>query len=107
MSDNQKALQEAAPTREQVENLKSQWAADGTWDIEDTPGFGACRDELLAYRKEVEAERDRQEAGMLTLKALDLGCPGNLDLAAYVLRLERRIDDLSLAVENMYFSRSS
>ena len=49
----------AAPTREQVENLKRQ---------------------------------DRERAALLSAKARDLGCPGNVALAEYVLGLETRLE---------------
>jgi hypothetical protein len=46
----------APPTksREQIEELKSQWLADPCWDIENTPGFDAWHHELLAYRLDLE-----------------------------------------------------
>lgn len=39
------------PTREEVEDLKNQWAAYGSRDIEETDGFEAYREELAAFRK--------------------------------------------------------
>jgi hypothetical protein len=35
-----------SPTREEVDSLMRDWAADPVWDLEDTPGFEAYRDEL-------------------------------------------------------------
>jgi hypothetical protein len=43
-------------TNEEVEALKRIWIKDPCWDIEDTGGFEAYHDELLAWRK----EQDRQ-----------------------------------------------
>jgi hypothetical protein len=43
-------------TPEEIEELKRQWIADGTWDIETTDGFDEHRDELIAFRTEHEAE---------------------------------------------------
>ncbi len=88
------------PSRVEVENLKAQWRADGTWDIEDTPGFEDHYDELLAHRKEFEAKQERERIGRLKLKAVELGCPDNLELARYIERLESRIKDL----ENTYWA---
>jgi hypothetical protein len=47
-------------TPEEIEDLKSQWLADGCWDIESTSGFEAHHRELLEWRQNYEAERDRQ-----------------------------------------------
>lgn len=46
------------PTRttEEINELKKNWLADPCWDIEDSDGFQAHREELLAWRKEHEAK---------------------------------------------------
>ena len=49
------------PTRQEIESLKREWLADGVWDIEDTEGFEEHREELLAFRLEVESEWESQE----------------------------------------------
>lgn len=45
-------------TPEEIEALKKNWLQDPCWDIEDTEGFEAHRDELLAwsiqYKSEIE-----------------------------------------------------
>ena len=43
-----------------LEALQDSWKADPIWDIEDTEGFEAYRDELLAWRKSYELECDLQ-----------------------------------------------
>jgi len=43
-------------TAVQVEELKQQWKRDPCWDIEDTEGFEAYHDELLAFSEQHEAE---------------------------------------------------
>lgn len=44
-------------TREDVEELKSQWVKDPHWDIEDTDdGFEEYRDELITFHKEQKAK---------------------------------------------------
>lgn len=43
-------------TREEVEELKRQWKKDPTWDIYETEGFEAYRDELVAYQTQMENE---------------------------------------------------
>ena len=48
-------------TTEQIEALKRQWLHDPIWDIEETEGYEAHKAELLAFRKEKEAEWDIAE----------------------------------------------
>jgi hypothetical protein len=55
-------------TREEVESLKRSWRNDPIWDIEDTEGFEEHREELLAFRVEMEEkwaiERDAEREKM-------------------------------------------
>ena len=44
------------PTQEAIDRLKSNWANDPHWDIEDTEGFEEHHDELLKYRLAMEAQ---------------------------------------------------
>ena len=39
-------------TTEELDALKSNWAHDPCWDIEDTPGFEDHKEELIAWRKD-------------------------------------------------------
>lgn len=53
----------AAPaqrTPAEIADLKRQWLNDPSWDIEDTEGFEAHRDELLAWRLKDQAEQARK-----------------------------------------------
>ena len=43
-------------TQLEIDALKRGWERDPSWDIETTEGFEEHREELLAYRKEKEAE---------------------------------------------------
>jgi|CXWL01.1.fsa_nt_gi hypothetical protein len=43
-------------TSEEIEKLKASYKHDPCWDIEDSEGFEDYHDELLAWRKEYEAE---------------------------------------------------
>lgn len=81
-------------TRAEIENLKAQWATDPIWDLEDTEGFEAHREELAQYAEEMIDKWDREYAERLRQKADDLGVPGNSKLALYVIRLEERIANL-------------
>jgi hypothetical protein len=47
-------------TRTEVERLKHDWKTDGTWDIEETPGFEEHYEELLAFRKATEEEQEKR-----------------------------------------------
>ena len=46
----------------EIERLKADWSGDGGWDIEDAEGFEEHRDELIAYRKQVEGQRAERRA---------------------------------------------
>jgi hypothetical protein len=58
--------QPAAPesrTPEELASLKADWNADPCWDIEDTEGYGAHREELKAFRLQHEsAQADQRRA---------------------------------------------
>lgn len=45
-----------APTREDVATLKREWARAPHWDIEETEGFEAYREELAAFSAEKHKE---------------------------------------------------
>ena len=47
-------------TPQEIQDLKDNWLADPCWDIEDTEGFEAHREELLAFHNEHRAEWDRE-----------------------------------------------
>jgi hypothetical protein len=81
-------------TRKQIEELKAQWVADDCWDIEDTEGFEAHRDELLAFRKEMEAKWEAEYQEELRTYAQVIGCSANLQLAQHLMELTRRITEL-------------
>lgn len=81
-------------SREEVELLKAEWLEDPCWDIETTGGCEDYKDELLAFRMEVENQRRqarRLEFGMFADK---IGLRENWALAAYIERLEDRIAKL-------------
>jgi hypothetical protein len=85
-------------TREDVEDLKRQWEKDPCWDIEETTGFKAFADELREYRLSHKATRKRERQDELEKKAAEIGCPGNIKLAEYVLSLEQQIDAINKSV---------
>lgn len=52
--------QNQTPTPEEIEALKKNWMADPCWDIEDTEGFEAYKEDLLAFRKDQEKKWQEQ-----------------------------------------------
>jgi hypothetical protein len=91
-------------TREEIEKLKRDWLADGVWDIEDTEGFQAHREELLAFSRETEARclREAQERAAADVarwrrRAEALGCTASL--VQVIEGLERRVAALREKVE--------
>lgn len=73
-------------------NLKAQWRRDPSWDIEDTKGFEAWHDELLAWRMAEQAAFMSDEDERLERKAAVLHC--SVELVGYIEILERRIKAL-------------
>lgn len=51
--------------KEQIEELKRQWLSDPSWDIEDTDGFEAHRQELYVFRLETENKQLREQVEKL------------------------------------------
>jgi hypothetical protein len=88
-------------TNEEILALKSQWTSDPCWDIEDTEGFAAHREELLAYRQAKEAEWAQERLARLEKRAAELGVPGNLSLARYVDGLEWRIEQMAESIKQL------
>lgn len=86
-------------TREYVEDLKADWESDPIWDLEDTEGLEAYRDELKAFAdaKKAEWEARRLEAERKRLAAVEkrageLGC--SVGVMQYILALEDRVNRL-------------
>lgn len=93
------AIKDMPPSRVDVENLKQNWCEDPCWDIEDTEGFEAYRDELIAFRDEMTAKwdaereaRNAKERQRVEGYAKELGCTP--ELVRYIESLERRIREL-------------
>lgn len=85
-------------TRDEIDALKRDWQRDPCWDIEETEGFEAHREELEEFHAEMEAVWTRRRNMAAAKKAEELGCPNNLALGNYVLSLERRIERLEARV---------
>lgn len=81
-------------TNKQIEDLKANWRGDPCWDIETTEGFDEHRAELLAYRKKMEAEWEKEAIEELRDYADDIGLSMNLPLAKHIRFLEERIEQL-------------
>jgi hypothetical protein len=75
--------------------LKAQWLCDPCWDLEETPGFAAHRDELRQYRQAHEDQRAAAARAELERFAAALGVDDNLLLAAFLRRLEQRVEAMA------------
>ena len=84
----------ATKTKKQVDDLKANWCGDPCWDIEDTEGFEAHREDLLAFRKHMEEQWDVQFQAELRVYADTIGLSGNLRLAQHIRDLGERITEL-------------
>lgn len=90
-------------SREDIERLKQQWLDDPCWDIENTEGFDAHREELLEFRDSVEKKRDMAEMQLRFRKAIEraekvkkinseLGLD-NLALSVMLADMQERLDN--------------
>jgi len=92
-------------TGEEIDALISEWISDPCWHLEDSEGFEAYRQYLLEIRlkhernwEEWQKEKQKREQRELLKKSTDIGCEGNLQLAAYVLGLERRLQQVEALI---------
>jgi hypothetical protein len=92
-------------TTEQIDALKQSWMKDPCWDIEDTPGFEDHQAELLAFRKETEAQWKAAAEAELNTKAAEMGVPKVLaqSLSSFQ-QIERELSGLDLFMEGMSYS---
>ncbi len=88
-------------TRHQIEDLKRSWTDDPCWDLEETEGFEAHREELLEHSLKMSAHWHAERCAKLSAKAVEIGCPGNVALAQAVLQLEQRLAELEAKLEEL------
>jgi hypothetical protein len=81
-------------TEKRIEELKKNWSADPCWNIEETEGFEAYKEELKTYRLQKELEWSEQYNNQLMLFAESIGLKDNLKLAEYIRSLQNRIYQL-------------
>ena len=81
------------------------WVNDPCWDLSTTPGLVPHWPTLANIERACKETWAEQRAAELEVKAAEMGIPGNVTLAAYIERLERNIEELSLALERIDFSR--
>jgi len=79
----------------EIEDLKKQWIGDPCWDIADTEGFEAHRDELQQFQDAQEAEWERSYIAKLEARAEELGVPGKTRLVEEIIKLEQKIARLA------------
>lgn len=80
-------------TRKDVKKLKCDWVQDPRWDLENSEGFEAYRDELAAFRYERERQRKERRAEKLKLKMRAAKSGLNVGIMEDVERLEARAND--------------
>ncbi len=71
--------------KQRLGNLKKEWLEDSFWDLEE---------------KEAKKDEDLHRATLIQ-KAKEIGFPGNLALASYVMHLEERYSKMNNKVEFM------
>lgn len=90
-------------TAEEIADLKRGWRCDPCWDIETTEGFEAHREELTAYRLQIEAQWKKRDEDRYLEVAAKLGCAGNKQLGEYIENLENTLRRLSREIENIKY----
>ena len=89
-------------TEEEIDKLKSSWAEDPCWDIEETEGFERHFYELLAFRQEKERIWDMRYAERKRIvdeKADELGTRG---LYRLILGLQEQVEKLEEVLNNEF-----
>lgn len=85
-------------SQEEIEALKRSWHRDPIWDIEETEGFEDHREELKAYREQLDAEYEKKERTRLIEKSAMLcGNATSVELVKYIENLEAKIEQLQRA----------
>lgn len=81
----------------EIKELKQQWEADPTWDIEATEGFEAHFDYLINYRLNKEAEWSKLRDKNLYTEHERIHNSSTLDgrIKAYKRRYKREIESLA------------
>lgn len=92
-------------TREEIEALKRDWKNDPDWDIEDTAGFEAYRDELKAFSDKCEAEWEKadEERQAREDKELEeeLERIGLIGMLKVINALESRLEEAEARIYNL------
>lgn len=78
-------------TPEEIEKLKHNWSCDPCWDIYETEGFEAHREELKAWQDNLKKENDARRQQEILELATKMGISGNVTLAEYIDDLEFRL----------------
>jgi hypothetical protein len=88
-------------TQAEIDALKHEWQRDPCWDIEETEGFEAYREELAAWRRGIAFKQSRAESRRLRDKADNLGC--SVALVRYIERLERAVETVEEFHRTTYY----
>lgn len=86
-------------SKKEIEALKKEWEIDPCWDIEDTEGFEEHREELLGFRKALEAKQVRKRVEEAKVLAREWGLSGNYEFGERMLELLQRVSRIEEAIE--------
>lgn len=79
-------------TREAIEKLKIDWRRDPEWNIEETEGFAAHKEELLIFRLQTEIANRESYEKRTAIQLQRLGLGNSETLLYYLQKLEERIE---------------
>ena len=87
-------------TEAEIEDLKRQWERDPIWDIEETEGFEAHREELLAWREAKEAEWEDETKRKEAEDLEKLKIASDHDTWKAIQSIKKEIDRLDRILQN-------
>lgn len=82
-------------TRDEIENLKQNWFSDPIWDLENTEGFEAHKEELLTFSMSCEKEWEKKTVIRNIKEMVEIKMKEINDLNKEIYNLRRAIYLLS------------
>ena len=80
-------------TREEIEYLKKDWLNDPCWDLADTEGFEAHKEELEEFEKSQKALWEKKAYEKKMKRIQELKEKYNNDIWEYIYHLEQRLEE--------------
>jgi hypothetical protein len=86
-------------TKKQIDELKRAWLDDPCWDIYETEGFEAHKDELMAFQEDQEKIWEQKRSARANEEMKKMGIEGKVQLYKEIKSLVYRIENLEQLLE--------